>query len=212
MHLVMFDIDDTLVRSDEFDGLCYTAAVREVLDLPVDTEWGRYVNVTDRGILEQILEGDPRRRDLADALPAVKAAFVRRVEAWLRREPLAPVPGAAAFLDLLRQRGEVAVALATGGWRETALLKLEAAGLDVAGIPLATSSDHASRIDIMRLAEQRAGSGPFLRRSYFGDGAWDQAASRTLGYDFVLVGDRVDHAPAIADYTDPDRTLALLGL
>jgi len=39
MHLVMFDIDDTLVDSAGFDGELYAAAVESELGFAVDRNW-----------------------------------------------------------------------------------------------------------------------------------------------------------------------------
>ncbi len=49
----MFDIDGTLVLSDEFDGKCFLAAIYEVLGHTLDTDWTRYLYVSDAGILDQ---------------------------------------------------------------------------------------------------------------------------------------------------------------
>ncbi len=52
MHLIVFDVDGTLVESDEFDGVLYAKAVRDVLDIDVDEDWSSYRHVTDSGILD----------------------------------------------------------------------------------------------------------------------------------------------------------------
>ena len=54
-HIVMFDVDGTLVDSAGFDGNLYAEAVRAVLGVDVDETWASYANVTDSGVLEQIL-------------------------------------------------------------------------------------------------------------------------------------------------------------
>jgi phosphoglycolate phosphatase-like HAD superfamily hydrolase len=212
MDLVMFDIDGTLVQSYDFDEACFQAAVEEVLGVPVNTDWSVYQHVTDAGILQQIIDQLPERGDTESLVETVKQRFLLRLTSWMRHQPVHPVPGAPGFLQRLRERDDVQLAMATGGWRESALMKLSAAGIDAAGIPLATSSDHRSRLDIMRLAERRAGGGPFRRRSYFGDGAWDRDASRALDYRFVLVGGRLQHSPWIPDFNDPDAVLEHIGL
>ena len=65
MHVVSFDIDGTLVASVGFDAELYAEAVREVLGVEIDTDWSRYENVTDSGILEEILDkhSSPDQRD-----------------------------------------------------------------------------------------------------------------------------------------------------
>ena len=75
VHLVMFDIDGTLVDSDEFDGALYAQAVQSVLGADVDTTWSSYENVTDSGILEEILA---RKNHAADDLRETRALVKRR--------------------------------------------------------------------------------------------------------------------------------------
>jgi phosphoglycolate phosphatase-like HAD superfamily hydrolase len=75
-------------------------------------------------------------------------------------------------------------AIATGGWRAEAELKLARAGIPFAGVPMATSDDSPDRAEILRLAAERAGPGPAL---YVGDGPWDRSAAADLGLPFVGV-------------------------
>ncbi len=56
MHLVVFDIDGTLVDSYGFDAELYADALRQVLGIDIDTDWARYRNASDSGILDQIIE------------------------------------------------------------------------------------------------------------------------------------------------------------
>jgi beta-phosphoglucomutase-like phosphatase (HAD superfamily) len=39
VHLVVFDIDGTLVESAEFDGDLYAQAIEEALGFEIDTKW-----------------------------------------------------------------------------------------------------------------------------------------------------------------------------
>ena len=50
--------------------------------------------------------------------------------------------------------GHVAISFATGGWYESAILKLESAGIKISNIPIASANDHHSRIEIMKIAEK----------------------------------------------------------
>jgi phosphoglycolate phosphatase-like HAD superfamily hydrolase len=214
MHLVMFDIDGTLVDSTGFDGDRYAEAVRSVLGVDVDTTWQSYRNVTDSGILEELLDADVSGRPRDALRAAVKDRFVAATRAHLAREPhvLREIAGARALLETLLRAPGVRVAIATGGWAETATLKLRAIGVDPAAIAFATASDAIERTEIMRLAERRAlGRQPAGRRTYFGDGAWDQRASAALGYRFIAVGRAVAHDPCFDDFRDCDAVLACLG-
>lgn len=188
MHAVVFDIDGTLVHSAEVDEALYRASVRSVLG-PVRfrASLADYRRVTDAGILQEIL-GDNSIEFETDHEAAVKSAFVDAFRGHIDLHgPFAEIPGAKSFLESLRGSDAHSVAIATGGWRETALLKLDSAGFDVDGLPLATSDDARDRADIMHLALSQLGN-DFATVTYYGDGPWDRAACEHLGWRFVPVG------------------------
>jgi beta-phosphoglucomutase-like phosphatase (HAD superfamily) len=215
MHLVMFDIDGTLVDSAGFDTALYAEAVRSVLDLEIDTDWSHYEHVSDSGILEQIMRQARITGDRVALAARVQRQFIGLVQAYLQRNSgaIREIRGATRLVERLRASRDVRVAIATGGWEPTARMKLERIGIATAGLGFASGSDACARTDIMRLAAQRAsGTHAFRRASYFGDGAWDRRASAELGYDFVAVGDAVRHAVAFADLGETDAILRCLGV
>jgi phosphoglycolate phosphatase-like HAD superfamily hydrolase len=215
MQLVMFDVDGTLVNSNDFDGPLFAEAIRDVLGLQVDTTWKSYRNVTDSGILEELLSEDTFHWEREVLYEQIKNQFVGLTQDYMSRHPdaVTEIPGARALMTRLRELPEIQIAIATGGWRETAELKLDAVGIEFRDLPLATSSDAISRTEIMRLAEeQSARHGPLTRKWYFGDADWDKRASEELGYEFVAVGPRVKHRIAFPDLSDLPGILTLLGL
>lgn len=213
MHLVMFDIDGTLVDSEGFDAELYVAAVEAETGVVVDRNWDRYEHVSDSGVLEQLLR-ERRLEAQRDALVArVQRRFVGLVRDYLRRSPLAvrEIAGAKRLVERLVTLPNARVAIATGGWAETARLKLAHVGIDAARLGFASSSDAHARTDIMRLAAQRAMCGePFTRATYFGDGPWDRRASVELGYDFIAVGRALQHRTAYPDLADTEAIVARL--
>lgn len=210
MHHVMFDVDGTLVMSDRFDGVCYLEAVCAVLGHSLDTNWEKYTFVSDTGILDQHIRenGLVAKRD--EIHIQVKKAFVRKIIDHVIKTPVQQVAGASSFLDELRQQENLSVSIATGGWLETALIKLESAGIDIAGIPIASSNDHYSRVEIMKIAKKKAGVSIGTRCTYFGDGAWDKQACAQLGFNFVLVGDKIAHDQRIHDFNDKELALGFI--
>jgi phosphoglycolate phosphatase-like HAD superfamily hydrolase len=215
MHLVMFDIDGTLVDSAGFDTQLYVAAVRDVLNVEIDSDWNKYEHVSDSGILDEVLgrarlDGEP-----TELAARVQRRFVGLVRDYLKRAPnaLREIAGAKRLVARLRASPKVQVAIATGGWEPTAKLKLAHVGIGTEGLGFASSSDAQARTDIMRLAAERAMQGrAFERATYFGDGAWDLRASEALGYDFIAVGKGVAHPVAYADLRETDSILAELGV
>lgn len=206
----MFDIDGTLVESYEIDSQCFIEAVKEVTGLSINADWSRYQHVTDSGILnEVILSGDFSNKE--EIKVEVKQLFLKKLERSLARQPVKEITGAAAFLKLLQSMSNIVVSLATGAWRESAILKLESANINISSIPLASSNDHYSRVEIMKLAAKKAENNQYPC-TYFGDGEWDKEASSKLGYNFVLVGDRFAHSPSIMNFKSAKSALVCVGL
>jgi phosphoglycolate phosphatase-like HAD superfamily hydrolase len=215
MHLVMFDIDGTLVDSAGFDSELYVEAVRSVLNVDIDSDWNIYQHVSDSGILEEVMRDARLAGEPKQLAARVQQRFVALVRDYLQRAPDAvrEIAGAKRLVERLLALPNVRVGVATGGWEPTALLKLRHVGIDVGRLGFASGSDARARTDIMRLAAQRAlGGAGYARATYFGDGAWDQRASAELGYDFVAVGGGVSHPVAYADLGDTDAILAQLGV
>jgi phosphoglycolate phosphatase-like HAD superfamily hydrolase len=212
-HIVMFDVDGTLVDSAGFDGHLYAEAVRAVLGVDVDETWASYANVTDSGVLEQILAEREFERPLDELRSRVKGRFIELTHDYLVRHPEAvhEVSGARAFVETLHTVPGIRVAVATGGWRETALLKLRGIGLNVDALAIATASDTVERSKIMQLAEQRAMNGIApSKKTYFGDTVWDKRASAELGYRFIAIGGKVEHETLFDDFTDREAVLECL--
>lgn len=213
----MFDIDGTLVDSMRVDSHLYARAVRETLggDVYIDETWRPYVHVTDSGILDEILVQHRFAEPLDELRAEVKRRFIELVRGHLDVDAagLREIQGATALLHDLRARSDVRVAIATGGWAETALMKLAAIGVSLDGIGFASSSDAHARTKIMELAAERALRGAVpATRTYLGDGAWDQRASAELGYRFIAIGRALEHEPRFDDYRDRDAVLACLAV
>lgn len=211
---LIFDIDGTLVKSTEFDTRLYLQAVADVLGtVKIHDDWDAYEHVTDSGILQQLLR-ENEIRDPVSAFDAVKSRFSALVEEHLEKEPCEPVPGTIEMLRQLARSEACRVGLATGGWRRTAIAKLESCAIDFQNIPLCSSDDAEARMEIMKLCLETmpATTGPVV---YVGDGPWDLRASKGLGWKFVAIGDRLKgvHEPWFGDFEqleDFERFDALL--
>ena len=188
MRAVLFDIDGTLLHSAAVDDALYREAVRVVLgEVQLRATLHEYEFVTDTGVLQEILR-DNEIDQSEQTLDEIRAVFVDLLEAHVQEHgPFAEIPGAREMLRTLQASSACAVALATGGWRQSAELKLASAGMHFEDIPLATSNDHHQRDTIMEIALAQLGSG-FESVTYYGDGPWDRDACLRLGWEFVAVG------------------------
>ncbi len=151
----MFDIDGTLIESHDFDSECFTEAVKEVTGYEIDTDWSRYKHVTDTGILNQFFK-EMNIENTEIAHESIKGVFLSKIQTRIAKKPISEIVGASAFIASLKGLENVAISFATGGWYESAILKLESAGIDISNIPIASANDHHSRIEIMKIAEKRA--------------------------------------------------------
>ena len=207
----MFDIDGTLVKSYDLDSRCFIDSIKDVTGIYVDSNWSKYRHVTDSGILEEIIDVN-EITNKQETHEKVKSVFIKKLEQSIANEPVQEIPGAASFLTLLNSMSDVVVSLATGGWYESAVLKLSSAGIDFSSIPLASSSDNISRTEIMKTAVSSIPNGKSYPCTYFGDGSWDKNACEQLGINFVLVGNRLTHKPNITNFVSIDEAIACIGL
>ncbi len=188
MKAIVFDIDGTLIESMSIDSGLYFSAISAVLgSVEFRANLNDYDHVTDSGIIAQLLADNDFAVE-SSAIDLIRERYVANVSAHI--ESVGPFPtihGATQFVDRLRDSKEHKVAIATGGWRSSAILKLETSGIDVNGIPVASCDDSHSRAEIMRVALAKLGD-EFVSVTYFGDAEWDRRACQTLGWDFVLVG------------------------
>lgn len=188
MYATIFDIDGTLLESAAADDALYRSAVSTVLgSVKLRPSLHAYDYVTDTGILSQIL-ADNKIPATAEVTEDVRSCFVESLRKHIDTHgPFVEIPGASRMLRGLSESALHAVAIATGGWRESAELKLQSAGIDYTNIPLATANDHHERTRIMQIALSQLGDG-LKSVTYYGDGPWDQDACASLGWRFVSVG------------------------
>ncbi len=207
----MFDIDGTLVESYELDSECFISAVKEVTGISIDSNWSKYQHVTDSGILNEIINSNkiPNKQEIHNQ---VKSAFIKKLEQSIQVKPFHQVAGAASFLSFLKSIDNIEISFSTGGWYESAILKLKSAGIEYSHIPFASSNDHISRMEIMKIASDRANMPESTPCTYFGDGSWDKKACQQLGFNFVLIGNKLEHRPSFQNFKSIDKLRACIGL
>jgi phosphoglycolate phosphatase-like HAD superfamily hydrolase len=198
MKLVLLDIDGTLTQSYEYDREIFGIAIGEVLGVPqVDADLNGYIDKTSLGVTQEAIYRLTGKNPGVIEIDLVKRNVLQRLEEMYQKTPqvFSEVPGALRFLGRLRKLNGQRIAIATGCWRSEALFKLQASGLNVDGIPMATSDDDRNRQRIMEIAVRQAGEfygcSKFDRIVYLGDGPWDLQTSRSLGYKFIGIGPRV---------------------
>ena len=120
------------------------------------------------------------------------------------------------LLQLAEKRDWV-IAVATGCWRASAAMKLQAAGLTLLDKPAGFAEDGPSRETIVSAAHRRA-SEHYGRRNFdkvvsIGDGVWDVRTAANLGLPFVGIAAAARAEPLrqlgarhiVADFVDTQR-------
>ncbi|HNP64268.1 MAG TPA: HAD family hydrolase [Woeseiaceae bacterium] len=188
MRAIIFDLDGTLLQSMAVDCEILERSIAEILgSVRFRDNYNCYDNVTDRGIVEELMVDNGFAPNIS-TVNAVRDAFVHALSNHIERSgPFIAVRGASQFLGQLCTDANTRVAIATGCWRKSAMLKLESSGLEISGIPIATCDDTASRTEIMQIALGQLGA-PFSSVTYFGDALWDVEACEALDWRFVAVG------------------------
>ena len=188
MKAIVFDVDGTLIESMSVDSELYFSSINTVLGpVNIREDLSDYDNVTDSGILAQLIDdnGFSSEHEVAESIQAI---FVESLRKHIQTVgPFPAIEGAIQMVDKVRRSANTRIAIATGGWRRSALLKLESTGFDIDAIPVATCDNSPSRIEIMRTALSRIGN-DFESVTYFGDAEWDRQACQHLGWNFVAVG------------------------
>lgn len=228
MHLLMFDVDGTLIRSNDYDADCFVRAVTNTLHIKsIDRNWGQYEHVTDSGILHELVFREFDREPTEMEVRMVQDRFFSELDIILNdsRFSSAPIAGSIEFLASLDKMPIVAKSIATGGWETSCRKKLAKSGFSLDHIPLASANDAKPRSEIMKCSLLKAlkeyGQQSFESITYVGDGSWDMKASSQLGWKFIGVGTPilsfVDTRPQhwINDFMDKqnlDHILDIIGI
>lgn len=187
MKLVLFDIDGTLTATSRTDNACFARAFERAFGKPLPTtDWRAYANVTDVGILSEVLDSGADTPLSDDDVAHFEGFYREELQASFLKDPsgFRAVPGARTVLRTLDEREDTTTALATGGMRRTALFKLARIGIDGTTIPGAFANDALTRSEIARKAIERSG----VRADdiiYIGDGVWDVRTAADLDIRFI---------------------------
>jgi len=205
MNHAMFDIDGTLVQSKSFEDECYKLAVKEITGLEINADWSTYPHATDSGILKTFIQRQAPDWELSSLEVQVKSSFINHINNHLSSTTIHAIEGAKEFIARLRLDENCTVSVATGGWKETALLKLKHAGFDTNDLILSSSNDHYSRTEIMKLSAKKVGADKDMNFTYFGDAEWDVKACRELNVNLVLIGNQTSHFQNVPNFKNQDR-------
>ena len=155
-HLVLFDIDGTLVSGGPAKD-AFHLALLEVFGTAGDIEGSDFSGKTDPQIARELLSGAGlESQDVDRGLPALFGVYLRELEARLPADPVTVLPGVRPLLSALADVGDVALGLVTGNISGGADLKLGSARLRSPFRVGSFGSDREVRNDLPPVAMERA--------------------------------------------------------
>jgi phosphoglycolate phosphatase-like HAD superfamily hydrolase len=213
IHLILFDIDGTLLWPQGAGRESTRAAMREVFGGEGGLDNHHFGGKTDWFTLTELLrESGYTAQEIGRRMPEYEQAIARHLAGMIGDFPIAPCPGA---LDLTRQlvaHNSLLLGIITGNVSTTAPLKLRAAGFDPAWFAVgAYGSESTDRNDLPFLALERAErlrGHPIAAQSVIvvGDTPADVACARAVGAVAVAVGTGFSNRESL-EATRPDYLL-----
>lgn len=206
MHLIIFDIDGTLIHTHAHEGDCFAQALFEITGI-TDIERGMeaYEHVTDEGIARQCIRTRLDREATQHELDLIEQRFCEILSDSLINRPPQPIKGAQALLQYLSEKPDTALAIATGSYAHSACLKLRHSDFameSIDSLPMGSCNDHYQRVVLMQAALEKAkklyNTSHFDSIIYVGDGPWDAKAVQTLGWGFIGVASHLSKAALLS--------------
>ena len=157
-HLVLFDIDGTLLWPDSVGRASLEAALLRVFDTQGSLANYSLRGQTDRQIVSDVLAGEGISPDEIEArFDELCSVMAEEMVKLLPGHDVRPCDGGLSLVEKLRARGDVLLGLVTGNFQETAFLKLEAAGYRREHFRVgAYGAERANRAELPPLAVERA--------------------------------------------------------
>lgn len=212
MHIILFDIDGTLLHSGGAGQGGIERALKLAFGITAPTDGIPTAGRTDRGIGRDLIR--------FHGLEQTDATFTLLQETYLRvlPEELATrqggvYPGVRELLDRLSRREDVRLGLLTGNYREAAWQKLRHYGLAEHFAFGGFGDDHADRDDVARQALQAAAechSPQIIDREklwVIGDTLADVRCGRAIGARVIAVATGMYSIEELKP-SDPDHLFA----
>lgn len=225
-HLVLFDIDGTLLSAAGAGRLALQRALAEVVgEVPAAASWS-FAGKTDPQITREVLVQHGLAVDEATALvPRVMERYLAHLPTALSESTDAHLkPGIRELLGALEAEPRACVGLLTGNLVEGAQLKLAFFGIGERFLLGAYGSDHAERSQLPPIAVERALAATgkaFVGKAIviIGDTEHDVRCGAALGVKAIAVATGPFDAAALAshgpdhvfeDLADTERVLAAI--
>lgn len=219
--LVIFDIDGTLLHSNKIDSLIFKRVFEATFGFEMASiDWRDYPHCTDTSILGTVFDREGVARPSAIRMEAFKDEYVRQLEQGRLEQPadFMEVAGASHTIQQLMRDDRFEVAIATGGFRKPAHVKLKHIGVNPEPLHDAYADGNEAREDILNEAIVKTKHLPINRMVYVGDAIWDVQTTRNMNIPLIgirIKGDtetlvREGARDVITDYRDYEGFLDLV--
>lgn len=205
-HLVLFDIDGTLLACGRQVGYIFVGALEEVFGGYRRPQGYNFAGRTDEQIVfDLVAAAGMECAEIRKRLPEMKRIYFERLEKLLDPAGMVLLPGVVPLLERLQERRDVVLGLLTGNWRRGAVIKLSRFGLGRFFPFGAFGDDAAARRDLVPIALERAaaaaGREPFDADEVLivGDSELDVDCANAAGVRSVAVA---------TGHTSPERLRA----
>ncbi|MCG8575888.1 MAG: HAD family hydrolase [Flavobacteriales bacterium] len=190
-RLLVFDIDDTLTKSEFQHQTAFVESMKKFGINEINTNWRSYQHYTDSHILKVNYENNLPQEFTFDFIEAFEEEMLQQME---QLRPTVEIPGAVQMLDFITNETDYAVCFATGSILQPAYLKLKQAGFNFNKQLVVGSNGIFERENIVKQAIEQArqvyGQNEFEEIISFGDGIWDLRTAGNIGVHFVGIGDK----------------------
>ncbi|MGH1384276.1 HAD family hydrolase [Kordia sp.] len=187
-NLLVFDIDGTLLDSENVHQTGFVNALHAIGVEFVNTNWENYTHLTDSFIAKENYETDVNRGFSKQLMQRFEAEFMKLIHDC----NVTQIEGANAFLQKIIKETNYAVCFATGSMLLPAKLKLDRAGIVYDQALLEASNNYFTREEIVNSAIAKAknyfNASNFERIISLGDGIWDVKTAQNLGIEFIGIG------------------------
>lgn len=189
MNLIVFDIDDTLSKSEYQHTTAYVNAMKDFGITEINQNWSSYKHHTDSYILKKNYENNLATK--------FEFSFIenfenRMTELMLSLNKVSEIKGAKNMMSHITKQTNYAVAFATGSLLKPAIIKLQQAEISFNEKLVVGSNEIFTREGIVQKAINQAKE--FYQVNSFeniisvGDGIWDLNTARNLELHFLGIG------------------------
>ncbi len=223
MHVLLFDIDGTLLNTGGAGQQAMERTLRSVCGVTRPTEGVPAAGRTDRAIIADLFAFNGIT-ETAELRTTFQKAYYQHLAQVLPTLPGRTLPGVELLLESLSDRSDVLLGLLTGNLRQGASIKLGHYGIDHYFQLGGFGDEHINRDDVARAAMQAVVQHPQADIDsaevwVIGDTPADVRCGRAIGARVVAVAtgtysdeqlESTEPDHQFADFSDPQALLALL--